>query len=230
MTLQHLVDTKHFIMKAGILLFISFFSMVIPVHSETMYITDEIQVMVRSEVGMDHRILAMPKTGTKVEVLEEVEDGWSRVLLPNEKEGWMLTRYLKSSPPSKEFIAKLKSENETLVQRAKMLVDENANAKKERKDLLEALAKQTKTAKDLKRSYKALKKGSSEYLSLKASYDKVSKELAARAKQRAELEEQLVDLQDTQTLRWFISGSAVLLVGVIVGVFARRPRRRHSLL
>jgi SH3 domain protein len=204
--------------------------MVIPAHSETMYITDDIRVMLRSDPGTDYRIIAMPKSGTQVEMLEELENGWSKVRLSNEKEGWLLTRYLSPGPPSKEVIAKLKNKNEVLRQQAKTLIEENVRLKREGNDFQKALSKQTKTAETLKKSYETLKSGSSEYLSLKASYDKASEDLAIKTKRQAELEEELRSLQETQTLHWFLGGAAVLFVGLIVGFMARRPRRRPSLL
>jgi SH3 domain protein len=217
-------------MKRGLFLFLSFFLMVIPAHSEATYITDDIRVMLRSDAGTDRRIIAMPKSGTRVEVLEESEDGWSKVRLPDEKEGWLLTRYLSPGPPTKEVNARLKSENEALKQRANTLSEENVRLKRERNDVQKALSNQTQNAKAAKESYETLKKGSSEYLSLKASYDKVSKDLARKTKRQAELEEKLKALQDSQTLKWFLGGAAVLFVGLIVGFMARRPRRRPSLL
>ena len=204
--------------------------MVIPAHSETMYITDDIRVMVRSDAGMDRRIIAMPKSGAQVEVLEALENGWSRVRLPDEKEGWVLSRYLTPGPPSKDIIAKLKSENEVLSRQVKTLTDEKLRLKQERNDLQQALSKQTKNADTLKNSYESLRKGSSEYLSLKASYDKAFKDLATKTKRQAELEEELKALQESETLQWFLGGAAVLFVGLIVGFMARRPKRRPSLL
>ncbi len=204
--------------------------MVIPVHSETTYITDEIRVMLRSSPGMDRKIIAMPTSGTQVEVLEESEDGWSRIRLPNEKEGWMLTRYLSRKFPGKKVMARLGSENKVLKQEVKILIEENARLKKEQAGIQRTLSDQTKTAEALRKSYETLKSESSEFLSLKASYEKVSEDLAEKTRQRAELDEKLRALQESQNLRWFIGGGAVLFGGFIVGWIARRSRRRPSLL
>ena len=217
-------------MRLSVLFSLCFFLMVSPAHSESSYITDEIRVMVRSDPGGDRRIIAMPMSGTRVEVLEQLEDGWSKVRLPNDKEGWLLTRYLNQGPPSKEVIAKLNRENEALRQRAKTLTEENGRLKKERNDFQEALSKQTKTANTLKESYESLKQGSSEYLSLKASYEKASEDLSTKTKRQAELEEELKALKKSQTLQWFLGGAGVLFVGLIVGYMSRRPKRRPSLL
>ena len=218
------------IMRLSVLFSLCFFLMVSPALSETTYITDEIRVMVRSDPGGDRKIIAMPMSGTRVEVLQQSEDGWSRVRLPNEKEGWLLTRYLSQGPPSKEVIAKLKSDNQVLRQRAKTLNEENSRLKGERGEFQKALSKQTQTANTLKESYETLKKGSSEYLSLKASYEKISEDLATKTKRLAELKKELNAVQKSKSLQWALSGAGVLLLGLIIGYMSRRPRRRPSLL
>lgn len=211
-----------------IVLFLVFVT--IPAHSETRYVKDEIQVMVRSDPGPKRKIVAMPTSGTRVEVLEKREDGWSRVRLPEGQEGWILEQYLVQGPPNKVIIAKLQQENDALKQQAERLRGENPVLKNELKDLQEALAEQTKNAEALSASYETLKTESSEFLALKAAHQKASKELAEKTKRQSELEEQVNDLQNTRTLRWFLAGGAVLFVGFVVGYMSRRPKRRPSLL
>lgn len=216
-------------MKFGVPFVLCFLLMVVPAHSETKYVSDDIRVMVRTDPGAKRKIVAMPTSGTQVEVLE-TEEGWSRVRLPDNKEGWMLSHYLNPGPPNKEVIATLKRQNEALRRRVKTLVEENPRLKSEGKDLQRALSKQTKTAESLRTSYETLKRESSEFLALKASYGKVSKDLAERTQRQGELEEKVRDLQNTRILRWFLAGAGVLFVGFIVGFMTRRPKRRPSLL
>lgn len=212
------------------LLCLSFLLTVIPAHAASKHVKDEIKVMVRSDPGTNRKIVAMPTSGTRVEVLEDTEDGWTRVRLPDGIEGWMLTHYLSAGLSNKEVIAKLKRENQALKGQAKTLVEENPRLKSEQKELQKALAEQTRTAKGLRDSYETLKKGSSQFLALKASHERASKELAERTQRQTELEERVKDLQNTRTLRWFLAGAAVLLLGLIIGYMSRRPKRRPSLL
>ena len=121
-------------MKLGLPIVFCFLLMAGPAHSETKYVKDDIQVMVRTDPGARRRIVAMPTSGTRVEVLD-TEGGWSKVRLPDEKEGWMLSHYLDSGPPNKVVIATLKRENEALKQRVQTLVEENPRLKNERKNL-----------------------------------------------------------------------------------------------
>lgn len=216
-------------MRAAVLFLACFFLTVTSARSEMMYVTDVIEVMVRTAPNIEHKIIAMPTSGTKVEVLE-VLDEWTRVRLPNEKEGWMLSRYLASGPPSKEVITKLERENHDLRLRAKALSERNARLKKERKELETALSKRTQTAQALKKAYETLMGGSKDFLALKASYEKASEELATKNKQVRELEKEVEDLRQSQTLQWFLAGASVILVGFIIGYASRRSKRRPSLL
>ena len=197
---------------------------------ETRYVTEKLSVMVRTGPEINRKIIAMPKSGTPVEILEEVDDEWVRVKLPNEKEGWMKSQFLVSGPPSKQVIGRLQKENSTLSLQKKSLAEENARLKKGRKELENALSKQTKRADGLGESYELLKSGSKEYLALKASYEKTSRELVSKTKQVGELKKEVEGLRNGQTLRWFIAGASVILVGFIIGYASRRPKRRSSLL
>jgi SH3 domain protein len=217
-------------MKAVIPLFLSLLFLVVPAHAATMYVTDEIPIMVRHEPGANRKIVAMPNTGTRVEVLENKEDGWSRVRLPDGKEGWTLTRYLTKGPSKQEIIARLQRENKALKGKSKTLFEENPRLKTERAELQKALSEQTRTAESLKQSYESLKRDSSKFLALKASYEKASHDLAESTQRQAELEEEVRALRNNRILRWFLAGAAVLLVGMIIGFMSRRPKRRPSLL
>ncbi|MGD8758558.1 MAG: TIGR04211 family SH3 domain-containing protein [Deltaproteobacteria bacterium] len=197
---------------------------------ETRYVTEKLSVMVRTGPDLNRKIIAMPQSGTSVEILEVVDDEWVKVRLPNEKEGWMKSQFLVSGPPSKQMIGRLQKENSTLSLQKKNLAEENARLKKERKELENALSKQTKRADSLGQSYEVLKSGSKEYLALKASYEKASQELTSKTKQVGELKKEVESLRNGQTLRWFIAGASVILVGFIIGYASRRPKRRSSLL
>jgi SH3 domain protein len=217
-------------MKAVIPLFLSLLLLVIPAHAATMYVTDEIPVMVRQNPGPNRKIVAMPNVGTRLEVLENKEDGWSKVRLPDGKEGWTLTRYLTKGPSKQVIIDTLQRENKALKGKSKTLVEENPRLKTERDELQKALSEQTRTAENLKQSYETLKRESSKFLALKASYEKASHDLAESTKRQAELEEEVNALRNNKILKWFLAGAAVLVVGIIIGFISRRPKRRPTLL
>jgi hypothetical protein len=67
-------------------------------------------------------------------------------------------------------------------------------------------------------------------LKLKTKYDAVSAELAEKSQKLATLEGDLSTLTFFYYFKWFLGGSAVLLVGFMIGLSAKRQRRRPSLL
>ena len=203
-------------------------------YGDTQYVTDVFTVMVRTEPNVAHRIIAMPKSGTPLEILEgPVEnDGreWSRVRLPNDKEGWVLSQFLTAGPPKQEIIDRLGKENDVLSRQAEKLSEENSRLKKENAELKNALGTQSKRAKEFEGSYETLKNESKDFLALKASYDKAAEALGKKTKQVETLNKQVEKLQTSQTLRWFIAGASIVLVGFLIGYLSRRPKRRPSLL
>lgn len=203
-------------------------------YGETLYVTDVLTVMVRTEPDVAHRIIAMPKSGTPLEILEGPKENegreWSRVRLPNGKEGWALSQFLTPGPPKDSVISNLRRENGDLSQTVERLSEENGRLKKENRELKGALTTQSKRAKEFESSYESLKKESKEFLALKASHDKASDALTKRTKELETLKKQVEKLQTGQTLRWFIAGASIILVGFIIGYLSRRPKRRPSLL
>lgn len=201
---------------------------------ETRYVTDVFDVMVRTGPSLTNKIVTMPKSGTPIEIIESPDeqrvDDWVKVRLEGDKEGWMLSQFLIPGPPKKDIIARLERDNRTLKQRTKTLAEENAQLKKERKELGTALTQQTTKGSTLNDAYETLKRESKDFLALKSSYEKASQELKTKTKQVGELQRDVEGLRNSQTLRWFVAGASIILVGFIIGYVSRRPKRRSSLL
>ena len=61
--------------------------------AEFMYVPDGEVLPLRTGPSRGHKIIMLVEAGQKIEILE-LGDDWSRVRLPNEKEGYLLTEYL----------------------------------------------------------------------------------------------------------------------------------------
>ncbi len=217
-------------MKSFIVFFIVLFSTV--VQAETMYVVDIIKITVRTGPGIAHKIVAMIKSDEKVEVLkpEEPEKDWSLVRITNGKEGWVLSRFLKSKEPDRLVLDRLKKKHDVLKKQAVSTIEENKVYKKENKKLNSELKTNKEISKKIKSSYEALKKESAEFLELKSNYAKTSSNLIEQTKKAEKLEEELTSLLLHQNIKWFLSGAGVLLLGFVIGFSTKRQRRRSSLL
>lgn len=217
-------------MKSFIVFFIVLFSTV--VQAETMYVDDIVKITVRTGPGIAHKILAMIKSGESVEVLkpEEPEKDWSLVRITNGKEGWVLSRFLKSKEPDGLVLDRLKKKHNALKNQAVSTIEENKVYKKENKRLNSELKTNKEISKKIKSSYETLKKESAEFLELKSNYEKTSSKLIEQTKKATKLEEELTNLLLHQNIKWFLSGAGVLLLGFVIGFSTKRQRRRSSLL
>lgn len=217
-------------MKSFIVFFIVLFSTV--VQAETLYISDIIKITVRTGPGINHKIIAMIESGERVEVLKpgEPDKDWSLVRIANGKEGWVLSRFLKSKEPDRLVLDRLKKKHNVLKKQAVSTIEENKVYKKENKRLNAELKTNKEISKKIKSSYETLKKESAEFLELKSNYGKTSSKLIEQTKKAKKLEEELTSLLLQQNIKWFLSGAGVLLLGFVIGFSTKRQRRRSSLL
>ncbi|CAB5090160.1 hypothetical protein D3OALGA1CA_5828 [Olavius algarvensis associated proteobacterium Delta 3] len=203
----------------------------VPAHllAQTNYITDEFRITMRTGPGTDHKIITMLKSGQQVELIMEDEE-WSMVATPNGTEGWVLSRFLTTNPPSRLELSELKLKKAQSEDQNTQLVDENRRLTEENKTMRAELEKGQAAYTTLKETYDTLKRDSADFLKLKKDHQLASAELAEKTKRVAALEEHSRRLELNSTIKWFLAGAGVLVLGFIIGFSTKRQRRRSSLL
>jgi len=212
------------------IVFIGFFLIVFynTAHAETMYVSDVLKLTVRVGKGQDYKIISVIQSGQTVEVLQP-EDEWALVRLGDGKEGWVLTRYLTSKITNKVKLQWLQKKHKTLTVQAATLLEENTKLKEENKKFESDLNKSQKNAEEFKMSYEALKTESADYIKLKSKHTKTASQLAEYTEKSELLEKELTKLEFGRTIRWFLAGAGVLLLGFLIGFATKRQRRRTTL-
>jgi SH3 domain protein len=194
----------------------------------TRYVSDELEITMRSGQGVKFGIRKMLKSGAKLDVIEIDPSGYSKVRTRKGTTGWVLTRYLSNTPSSRNLL-------EAIDQKAANLELDLANYKAE----IQAISSQNATT-------------GSENLSLKETSQRLRKELddlrstASNAvgldNENRQLKEKLqqIDhqiqslvienstLKDSNTKSWFLIGAAVLFGGVILGLVLPRLRLQRK--
>lgn len=215
--------------------------------SQTRYVSDVLFITLRAEPEKDAEKIRTLRSNTPLEVLEEHGEYLKVRTLENE-EGWVTKRYITSNVPKSmvitelgERIAALEDQNEELVKIRENLEAElneikkyqsgsdeyKASIQKEQKDAAKAIRELAA----MTRKYNALqdkshnviemdekiKKLEEEIIKLNTSEDKL-KVLSDKLKQEKK------DLLRAGILRWFLAGSGVLFVGIIMGKLSRRKK------
>ena len=193
--------------------------------AETAYITEKLEIPVRSGDSRDYRIIRYLQAGAQVEILETYESGYTKIKDERGREGFVLGRYLVDRAPSFVIASRLEAE----------------------------VAKQKETIKRLRQDIKALtSQNESSGESVKAIKDQLAKkeaelnEFLATAGDSITLRNRLVALEterqvllaDNETLRaeklavgddssksWFALGALTLAAGWFVGLLMPRVRR-----
>lgn len=207
-----------------------------PLKAETQYVIPSSEIPVRRGQGNDYKIVALVSDGTQVEVLER-GDSYSLVRLENDKEGWILTRFLSDDPPLTEVVAALTSENEAIKLKEqesaeKLLMQEQQSAQKQ-EELTQALAeiKQQLEATAAQRdaitaSFEKLKKDTANVVEIKQNLANTITENKSIKQKLSGLTRENEELKSDDKLNWFLAGGGVLLLGIIIGKITTRSRKR----
>ena len=200
--------------------------------AEKAYVRNKSKINLREGPGVNHGIISMLEEDEPVEILSE-KSGWSHVRLlgPDKKnaEGWVVTRYLVDRVPWKVQAIALKTENKRLKERLASLEEKYKTTSDQRDALSQSLSANDAALKELQRKYESLVEGSSEFLQLKEAYDKMASDLQTAQSSAQKLNKENLMLKSSERNRWFLSGGAVLLLGLIIGlVMGRQQKRRKS--
>lgn len=207
----------------GILLMV----MAATVHAKTMYVNDVIKITVRTGPGISHKVIAMLQSGEQVEILEE-NDEWSRVRLPDGKEGWALTRFLTTKQPTELQLKALQDDYAEVSQKLDVLTQENEYLKNENMRIQGLATDNQAEVEEIRTAYETLKTGAKDYLDIKSAYEKTTASLDEQRRKAEELASRVSKLEWKRNLMWFIGGAGVFLLGFLIGGLNEKGKRRKS--
>ena len=124
--------------------------------AEKMYVTDQLKLTVRTHPSRDGSIITVLSSGNEVEVASS-SDEWSRILLSDGNQGWVLARYLTNRETNGRKLKRLQSLHKTLTLQNADLLKENTQLKKETAQLRTELGQTSQAAQELDSAYSNLK-------------------------------------------------------------------------
>ncbi len=210
---------KYFIIIISFLILTSSFCL-----SESMYVTDVLKITFRSNPGLNYKIIKYLKSGYKVKVIEKKDD-WSKIILSNKNEGWVLSQFLTSEVPKGIRLEKVNKKLNLLSNQTVLLKKENKEYKSKNKVLTKNLFDINKKLKDIDFSYKKLKTDSATFLDIKKKYKKMSADLLEQTHKANELEESLFQ----RNIKMLLTGAGILFIGFIIGIISKKGKRKSSL-
>jgi len=213
-------------MRPLVIMLVIIFSGAGPALAETWYVTDSLEITLRTGPELDRKIIAMLKSGQAMEIVEK-GDEWSQVRLPGGREGWVLNRFIQEAIPVKIQLADLRKKYDDLMVGAAEPLKKLKEVNAENLSLRRNLEQTQRDLKALQTSYAELRETTADARRIKKERDQLSGEMADKAKETRRLRTALVAAEKKNTLWWFIAGAGVLIFGFILG-FAVRPKRKRS--
>lgn len=122
--------------------------------AETRYVSDTLEITMRSGKGTNFGITRMLRSGTPLEVLEvDKKSGYTRVRTKTGKEGWVLSRFLMNGRAARERLAtaekdlaELELENRKLTTAMTTMTEEKAGWRKISRNLRDRAAASTRNS------------------------------------------------------------------------------------
>lgn len=124
--------------KCFFVVLISFILFSSPLHAKTMYVSDNLIITVRSNPGLEFRVVDQLTSNEKVDLLK-TEKSWAQISY-NNKKGWVVERFLTEEMPDSIQIAELKKtvkKTENLEKENRALKQKNAEMEERISSLLQ---------------------------------------------------------------------------------------------
>jgi SH3 domain protein len=197
--------------------------------AETRYVSDNLEITMRSGKGTSYGITRMLRSGTPVDVLEEdKEAGYTHVRTKGGKEGWVLTRYLMKGQAARDRLAaaekklaELELENRKMETSMTALTEEKVALEKE-------LAAVEGQSRNVSQELSEIKRTASSALAIDSENKDLKGRVVSLERQLQTLQQENEGLRDRTARDWFMVGAGVVLLGIIVGLIIPRIRWRKK--
>lgn len=195
------------------------------VMAESIYVSDHLIITIRTGKGNQFQVIKTVPSGTKLELLEETDEGYSYVRTADGSiEGWARNQYLTKEPTAalrleraQKRLTQLKDQNTKLKEELAVLRKETSTLSAENKNL-------SGSSKSLDEELARLKKVASRPIQLENENRKLQQSNVTLEKELQLLGQENQVLKDRSNREWFIYGALVLLGGLIIGLIIPRIR------
>lgn len=199
----------------------------IQVLAETLYVNDQLIITLRTGQSNQHQILKTLPSGTALELLERNDD-YSRVRTPDGIEGWVLTQYLTSTPVARQQLASSQRQLAATQQENARLQAELAKLQEQEALLRKEHAALTAQFESANQDVERLSRVAEQPLKLENENQRLKKEFLELENEYRLLRQEHQILTDSSDREWFMTGAAVIILGVLIGLIAPKFRSRKK--
>ncbi len=188
-------------------------------HAKTAYISENLELPLRSADNERSKIIKMLPAGSAITVFHDSnENGYSYIQATPGTEGFVLTRFLSDQPSSRNQL-------ETVSKKLEQLLEENKQLKQAQTASQDVGKQRDKLSTELSE----LQQTAANAIQLKQQRDELQERVVSIERDLQQLKRENQTLTDTSNQDWFLYGGALALFGVILGfILPKLSIRRRS--
>jgi len=197
--------------------------------AETRYVSDILEITMRSGKGTNFGITRMLRSGTPVEVLEvDKKSGYTQVRTKSGKEGWVLSRFLMNGRAARERLATAEKNLAELELENRKLTTAMTTVTEEKSGLEKNLQELEGQSRGVNQELSEIKRTASSALAIDSENKELKGRMVSLERQLQTVQQENEALKDRTARDWFMVGAAVVLLGIIVGLIIPKIRFRKK--
>lgn len=197
----------------------------VTVAETTRYVSDDLEITLRSGESTKHQILRMLSSGTPLEVLEtNPESGYSKVRDPKGTVGWVLTRYLMNLPSARDRLAEAQKKLVNMEIEITRLKEESKQISGDRKTLIQEKQKLEEDTRKLTQELNTIRKTAASTLAIDQENRTNKAKLVALEQDLQVVKQENEALKDRTARDWFMVGAGVIVLGMVIGLLIPKLR------
>jgi SH3 domain protein len=196
--------------------------------AETNFVSDQLEVTLRSGKSTSHSIIRMLRSGTPVEVLDQDKESGYSLIRAQGKEGWVLTRYLMKGPVARDMLAEAEKKTAELELENRKMMTAMKALKEEKGTIEQASSSMDADYRKVSQELAEIKRTASSALAIDSENKDLKSRLVALERNLQTLQQENENLKDRTARDWFMVGAGVVLIGILVGLIIPRIRWRKK--
>lgn len=216
-------------MKNIFILVFCFLALTGNVAAETLYVSDTLEITMRSGKGTNFGITRMLRSGTPVEVLAvDEKSGYTQIRTKSGKEGWVLSRFLMTGQAARDRLETAEKNLAEMELENRKLTTAMAALKEEKIGLESSLQALDGKSRSVNQELAEIKRTASSALAIDSENKDMKGRMVSLERQLQTVQQENQTLKDRTARDWFMVGAAVILLGIIVGLIIPKIRFRKK--
>jgi len=209
-------------------IFLLVFSPFSVIANEVRYVTDQLEITMRSGKGTQHKIIKMLRSGTPLTLIESDDKGYALVANKGGKEGWILSRYLTTQPATTDQLRETEKKRAILTRNVNRLEQQLSQLKQENTTLQKNEHILSQEKKTLTKELNQVKDVASNELIINEDNKTLKSELLTLRRDVQSLQQENATLHDKSDRQWFLTGGSIWVVGMLLGLILPNLRFRKK--